>query len=83
LFYADRHWSRVVADLAGLTGSEDEAARLRRFLRETDTDLKRADAIETLWRIADGDLKRPEMIESFTFEETHSFLMLRAAEGMN
>ena len=83
LFYADRHWARVVADLASLTRSEDKAGRLRRFLRETDTDLKRADAIETLWRIADGDLRRPEMIESFTFEETHSFLMLRAAEGMN
>ncbi len=83
LFYGDRHWSRVVEDVSSITGSEAEAAHLRRFLRETDSDLKRADAVETLWRTANGEIERSGVAENFTFEETHSFLLLRAAEGTN
>ncbi|MFC8518627.1 TfuA-like protein [Streptomyces sp. NPDC057257] len=77
VFYADRHWSRVIAD----AGPGETADRLRRFLRETDTNLKRADAIETLWRIANGELHACAPAADFTFEETYSFLVLQESEG--
>ena len=80
-FYADRHWARVLADAANTAGGEGGVDRLRRFLRETDTNLKRADAIETLWRIANGDLEPCDTAEDFTFEETYSFLALQESES--
>ncbi|HEU4827475.1 MAG TPA: TfuA-like protein [Dongiaceae bacterium] len=69
VFYKDRTWERILAEAAanGMTG--DDAARLKRWLKTGNVDLKRRDAQSLVRLLKERDFAEP-MRASFQFETT-------------